>query len=143
MMNIECKCHQRRSLHNQTEATSIVKIENNSTRAFVRVMENKKSEILISIICENVINGSIIYTDKYKGYFKLGKFVLLHKSVFHKYNFVNPINGVHIQHVESFHNEMKLEIKRRKGIKTEERQEFLNEFCRFFNNKDFRLEQLL
>ncbi|KCZ74402.1 hypothetical protein H311_04633 [Anncaliia algerae PRA109] len=60
MMTIKCKYHQRRSLHNQTDASSIVKIENNNTRAFFRMMENKKLEILIDIICENVINGSII-----------------------------------------------------------------------------------
>ncbi|KCZ74636.1 hypothetical protein H311_04397 [Anncaliia algerae PRA109] len=67
MISIKCKSHRRRSPHNQTDATSIIKIENNSTRAFVRGVENKKSEILISIICENGINGSIIYTDKHKG----------------------------------------------------------------------------
>ncbi|KCZ80130.1 hypothetical protein H312_02462, partial [Anncaliia algerae PRA339] len=88
----------------------------------------KKSETLIHIICEKVTSGNIIYTDEHKGYFKLGKFGFLHKSVCNKYNFVNPINGVHTQHVESFHNEMKLEIKRRKDIKTEVRQEFLDNF---------------
>ncbi|KCZ79396.1 hypothetical protein H312_03214 [Anncaliia algerae PRA339] len=42
----------------------------------------------------------------------------------HKYNFVNPINDVRTQQIESFHNEMKLEIKRIKCIKTEEGKEF-------------------
>ncbi|KCZ81057.1 hypothetical protein H312_01543 [Anncaliia algerae PRA339] len=92
------------------------------------MMENKKSETLIHIIYKNVISGSIIYIDEHKCYFKLGNVGFLNKSVCRKYNFVNPIIGVHTQHVESFHNEMKLEIKRRKGIKTEERHEFLDNF---------------
>ncbi|KCZ81828.1 hypothetical protein H312_00727, partial [Anncaliia algerae PRA339] len=69
MMNFECKSRRGRSPHNQTDAISIVEVENNITRAFARVIGNKKSEILIPIICENVISGSIIYTDEHKGYF--------------------------------------------------------------------------
>ncbi|KCZ74261.1 hypothetical protein H311_04775 [Anncaliia algerae PRA109] len=56
------------SPHNQADATSVVKIENNITRAFIRGMEKQKSETLIHIIWEKVISGSIIYTDEHKGY---------------------------------------------------------------------------
>ncbi|KCZ74415.1 hypothetical protein H311_04620 [Anncaliia algerae PRA109] len=108
MMNFKCKSHRGRSPHNQTDAISIVEVENNITRAFARMIENKKSETLIPIICEKVSSGSIIYTDEHKGYSKLGEYGFLHKSVCHRYNFVNPINGVHTQQLESFHNEMKL-----------------------------------
>lgn len=51
--------------------------------------------------------------------------------------------GTNTQGVESFNNELKLEIKRRKGIETNLRQRFLDEFCFKFNTKKFRLEKVL
>jgi hypothetical protein len=43
---------------------------------------------------------------------------------------------VNTQAVESFNNALKLEIKRRKGIKTNDREKFLVEFCFYWNNRD-------
>ncbi|KCZ82414.1 hypothetical protein H312_00072 [Anncaliia algerae PRA339] len=66
-----------------------------------------------------------------------------HDTVCHKYKFVDKNTGTNTQGVESFNNELKLEIKRRKGIETNLRQRFLDEFCFKFNTKKFRLEKVL
>ncbi len=42
-------------------------------------------------------------------------------------------DGVNTQPIETFYNELKVEIKKRKGIITERSEFFLKRFC-FFNN---------
>jgi hypothetical protein len=56
--------------------------------------------------------------------------------VCHKYEFVDRVTNVHTQAIESFHSCLKYEIKKRKGVRTCERQEFLKEFCFYFNNRE-------
>jgi transposase-like protein len=99
----------------------IVEINEHITRAYAIVIENKKQNTIVPIICAQVNSGSIIHTDEHDAYFKLSKFSFNHGTVCHKYEFVNSETGVHTQGIESFHNELKLEIKKRKGIKTENR----------------------
>ncbi|KAG0435636.1 hypothetical protein DMUE_4628 [Dictyocoela muelleri] len=113
------------------------------TRAFGCVIPNKQAETMVPIICDNVASGSLIRTDEHKSYSRLGKLGFTHQTVCHKYNFVFPETGINIQAVESFNKEINLEIKRRKGVKTELRQKFLNEFTLRFNNKKDRLNKVL
>ncbi|KCZ79653.1 hypothetical protein H312_02959 [Anncaliia algerae PRA339] len=87
--------------------------------------------------------GSVIWTDEHKSYQRLNKNGFLHQSVCHKYEFINKTNGVNTQAVEAFHNELKLAIKKRKGVKTELRSGFLKEFCFYFNNKNNFLDAVL
>ncbi|KCZ81530.1 hypothetical protein H312_00982 [Anncaliia algerae PRA339] len=76
-----------------------------------------------------------IYTDEHKSYSALFIKGFLHSNVFHKYEFVDEQNGANTQAVESFNNELKLLIKKQKGIKNANRKDFLKEFCFYFNNK--------
>ncbi|KCZ81253.1 hypothetical protein H312_01331 [Anncaliia algerae PRA339] len=46
------------------------------------------------------------------------------------------VKGANMQAVESFHNCLKTEIKKRKGVLTDSREDFLKEFLFFFNNGD-------
>lgn len=55
---------------------------------------------------------------------------------------MNFDTGVNTQAVKSFNNEVKLEIKRRKGILTSKRPEFLEEFVCKFNHKDLRFAKI-
>ena len=69
---------------------------------------------LVPIICSQVASGSTIHTDEHRSYSNLSSFGYVHERITQKYNSV--LNGVHTQHVESFNNVLKLEIKRRKGL---------------------------
>ncbi|KCZ81497.1 hypothetical protein H312_01075, partial [Anncaliia algerae PRA339] len=113
------------------------------TRGFATVIPNKESNTIIPIICRNVVNGSIIWTEEYKSYSSLARNGIWHGTVCHKYEFVNKSNGVNTQAVESFNNELKLEIKRRKGISTELNEEFLNEWNWRWVNRENQLEKIL
>jgi len=48
-------------------------------------------------------------------------------TVYHKYNFKDPITGVHTQHGESYNKRIKMEIKKRKGIISGQHQDSLLE----------------
>ncbi|KCZ80636.1 hypothetical protein H312_01962 [Anncaliia algerae PRA339] len=85
----------------------------------------------------------MIFTNEHKSYNDLSKLGFINKTACHKYNFVNPITGAHTQFIESFNNELKLEIKRRKGIYTQNKEDFLVEFVWKFNNKINMLQKIL
>ena len=51
-----------------------------------------------------------------------------HKSVVHKYKFVDYLEKVLNQNIESYNNKIKLRIKQMKGLYESERENFLLEF---------------
>ncbi|KCZ74613.1 hypothetical protein H311_04421 [Anncaliia algerae PRA109] len=72
--------------------------------------------------------GSIICTDEHKSYSSLTLEGFVHHTVCHKHNFVVKLTQVHTQAIECFNNELKYEIKRRKGVKSNLKKNFLIEF---------------
>jgi transposase-like protein len=137
MINHSIKAHRGRSPSNKTDSLCIVECESGSIkRCFAKVIPNKQQSTIVPIILSQVAANSIIHTDEHRAYYNLRNYFSEHGTVCHKYSFKNPITGVHTQAIESFHNELKLEIKRRKGVLTVQREEFLWEFCFYFNNRD-------
>jgi transposase-like protein len=142
MLNYKCKSHRGRSPTNRTDALCIIEYAQNITRVFASVISDKTSATMIPIICSQVAPNSIIWTDEHRSYSCLSSFNFIHNTVCHKYQFVNSLNGVNTQAVESFNNCIKYEIKNRKGIYTQDRNEFLKEVCWLFNNKDNLIAQI-
>ena len=62
-----------------------------------------KSEMLqlLPIIQHHIRPGSVIYSDEWRAYCRLGGMGYTHKTVNHSQNFVDPITGAHTQQVES------------------------------------------
>lgn len=143
MMNYKCKSHRGRSPYNRTDALVIVEVVDKVTRVFARVIPDKKADTILPIICAQVVSGATIHTDEHRSYSSLSRYGYIHGTVCHKYTFVDSFTGVDTQSVESINNCIKYYIKMRKGISTELRQLFLNEFCFRFNNKGVLLSKLL
>ncbi|KCZ73838.1 hypothetical protein H311_05202, partial [Anncaliia algerae PRA109] len=118
----------------KSDSLCIVEVETKIIRAYSTIIPDKKESTIVPIICSQVASNSRIWTDEHKSYSNLNSFNFVHHSVCHKYEFINSLNGVNTQAVESFNNCLKLEIKKRKGIKTENREVFLKEFLFLFNN---------
>ncbi|KAG0423924.1 hypothetical protein DMUE_6117 [Dictyocoela muelleri] len=141
MLNYKCKSHRGRSASNRTDALCIVECSSGITRAYAQVIEDRRASTLIPIICSQVAPGSIIWTDEHRSYSQLNSLGFWHDTVCHKYEFINSSTGTNTQAVESFNNEVKYMIKQHKGVLTSYRQEFLNTFCFFFNNKKVLFER--
>ncbi|KAG0442117.1 hypothetical protein DMUE_0523 [Dictyocoela muelleri] len=135
MINYKCKSHRGRSARNRTDAICIVEVREGIERAYARVIPDKRKSTLIPIICSKVAHESIIWTDEHRSYSGLRGLGFEHSTVIHKYEFINRATGANTQAAESFNNQVKLCIKREKGVITEKRENFLNRFCFFFNNK--------
>jgi transposase len=117
-LNHKIKAHRRRAPRNKTDALCIVEVDDVITRAYSCVIPNKKADTMLPIILENVALVSKVWTDGHLSYGKLSQFGYDHATVCHKREFVNYETGVNTQAVESFNNEVNLEIKRRKCLKT-------------------------
>jgi len=142
MLSHPVKSHRGRAPKKQIWALTIVDTSHKPALGYAEIIENKSSGILIPIIQKIVIPGSIIHTDEHKSYGVLTQKGYLHDTVCHKYNFKDPITGVHTQHVESYNNRLKLEIKKRKGIKSGHHQDSLLEIVWQLNHSNCKLETL-
>ncbi|KCZ75893.1 hypothetical protein H311_03119, partial [Anncaliia algerae PRA109] len=71
----------------------------------------KKESTLVAIICSQVADNSIIWTDKFRGYCNVNKKYFVQGTVFHKYEIINQLSDVYIKKIKSLNNEVKLEIK--------------------------------
>ncbi|KCZ77811.1 hypothetical protein H311_01172, partial [Anncaliia algerae PRA109] len=114
MLNFKVKSHRERSPHNKSDALCIVGKGMEHTKAFATIFSNKKESTFVLIICSKVAENSIIWTNEYKSYSNLSKYIMIHNAICHEYQFINSSTGVNTQAVESFNNELKLEIKRKK-----------------------------
>ena len=84
-------------------------------------------------IKDNIANGSIIYSDSWKGYQtkELKKANFDHFKVNHRYNFVDPETGVHTQTIERMWGSAKWRNKKQRGTKREYLDSYFAEFmCR-------------
>lgn len=128
-INFNVKSHRGRAPVEPVWLFVITDTSTSPALGYCEIVPNRTSRTLISIIERVVRPGSFIYSDEWPSYnslkqnnnFEFG-------SVCHKYNFVNPTNGVHIQNAESYNNKIKMRIKAAKGINKKEHKVFLVEF---------------
>ena len=75
------------------------------------LIKNKSADSILPIIEKHVLPGSIIHTDEAKVYKSLKKVKeYKHKSIVHKYKFVDYDQGIHTKHIDSYNNIVKLRI---------------------------------
>jgi transposase-like protein len=81
-------------------------------------------------ILDNIEEGSIIYSDSWKGDTTedLHNAGFEHFKVKHKYNFVNPDTGVHMQNTERMWGLAKWRNKKHRGIARHFLESYLAEF---------------
>ena len=72
------------------------------SQCFIEIVPDRSSHTLIEVMERRVIRGTTVYSDKWKGYWRLSENGFHHFSVNHSENFVDPIHpGLHTQSIES------------------------------------------
>ena len=96
----------------------------------MQVVQRRDAATLLPIIQAHTAPGSIVHCDDWAAYRRvqgLGN-VAAHNVVNHSLNFVDPVTGVHTQHVESYWNRVKTKLKRMKGCHAGQLPSYLDEF---------------
>ncbi|KAG0438059.1 hypothetical protein DMUE_3331 [Dictyocoela muelleri] len=94
MLNYKVKSHRGRPPENKTDALCIIEFENESKRVFATIINDKIELTIVPIICSQVASNSTIWTDEHRAYSNLKDLFHDHKTVCHKYQFINYDTGV-------------------------------------------------
>ena len=96
----------------------------------MEIVHRRDATTLRAIIQAHVQNGTIVHTDQWAAYNSVASIpsVRSHGTVNHSLCFVDPVTGVHTQHVESYWNRVKTKLKRMKGCHADQVPGYLDEF---------------
>lgn len=87
-------------------------------RMFLIVVPDRSEKTLIEVLGKYIAKGSIIYSDLWKGYKNLEKYLTVsHLSVNHSQNFKDPETGVHTNSIEGSWSAIKYKIAPRNRTK--------------------------
>lgn len=123
----ECKFSKRKFNFGRTVRSAWVVggIDQLTRKTFFVEVIKRDAETLESVIKENVVEGTTIFTDKWAGYNGLSCLGFTHKTVNHKKNFIDPDSGANTQLIENSWGVFKRSLRSR----------FLNkrsDICSFF-----------
>ena len=108
----------------------IISTEHSPCRGYYQVVRKRDRATLTQILQRVLLPGSEVHTDDWGAYRNLDQHVpnvRVHRTVVHQNHFVDPRTGIHTQEAESAWSRLKYYIKREKGIRRVDLQEFLNE----------------
>ena len=110
-------------------------------KVYTQIIENARSDTLLSIVREKIKPDSVVYTDSYAAYNKLSLNGYKHFRVNHSREFVKGKN--HINGIENFWAYCKMRLAKFHGLKKEEFLLHLKESEFRFNNRKQDLYKVL
>ena len=115
---------------------------------YMEVVPSRNPSVLFPIIQSHVQPNTTVHTDDRAVYSNLQQLphVAQHLTVNHSLHFVDPVTGVHTQHIESYWARVKHQIKRMKGVRREKLVEYLHEFMwreRFGSQKSESFDNII
>ena len=105
----------------------IVSTQYTPSRGYFQVVERRGAGTLLPLIQRCILPGTEVYTDDWAAYRRVNTLpnVAAHRVEVHARHFVDPCTGVHTQEAESSWSSRKLAQKRRKGLRKEDLQVYL------------------
>jgi transposase-like protein len=80
-------------------------------REFCAVVESRDADTIRSVVRANVLEGSIVHTDEWRGYIGLDRACnVVHRTVNHSSFFKDPVTGVCTNTVEGLNGALKRSI---------------------------------
>lgn len=99
---------------------------------FLRFVEDRSAATLLPIIQQVVLPGTTIHSDQWAAYNDITNIPVVppyvHASINHSENFVDPVTGVHTQHVECMWKNAKRKFKAMLGVQSTMLPSHLDEF---------------
>ena len=108
----------------------MISTEHRPCRGYFQVVPRRDRATLNPILQRVLLPGSEVHSDDWAAYRNLPLHVpnvSVHRIVVHQNHFVDPLTGIHTQEVESAWSQLKYHIKRERGIRQLDLQDFLNE----------------
>ena len=102
----------------------------------IEYVQNRARVTLFPIIHRHVLPRSQINSDEAAVYFSLQQEGYIHKTVKHKENYVNPLDGMHTNHIENFWTHLKNKMREMHGVKIEQLPLHLDKFMYRWNTKN-------
>ncbi|XP_068674271.1 uncharacterized protein [Montipora foliosa] len=127
--NHKAKYHRGRRAARDAWVFGIVSLEQSPAKGYFQVVDRRDAATLLPIIQRCLLPGTEVHTDDWAAYTRLAALpnVAVHQVVVHAHNFVDPRTSVHTQEAESAWSQLKLGRNRRKGIRREDLQSYLDE----------------
>lgn len=106
----------------------IVSVDQSPSRGYFQVVARRDAATLLPIIQRCLLPRTEVHTDDWAAYNRLATLpnVAAHHVVVHAYNFVDPRTSVHTQEAESAWAQLKLGRNRRKGVRRDDLQSYLD-----------------
>lgn len=97
---------------------------------YMEIVAHRNAATLLPIINSHVAPGTEVWSDEWSAYHNIGSLpnVSTHKTVNHSVQFLDPVTGVHTNHIESYWNRVKSKLKRMKGCSKDLLDSYLDEF---------------
>ena len=123
------KYHRGRAPQSEIWVFGMADCTSNPALGFMQIVDRRNAETLLPIIQRHILPGSIVYSDQWAAYNRVGNIAgLEHHTVNHTLHFVDPVTGVHTQNIESYWNRCKTKIKSMKGVRRHMLPGYLDEF---------------
>ena len=106
-----------------------------SGKVVIFTVDRRSADVLIPKIEAHVAPGATIFSYDWRAYHRLPRHGYDHQIVVHKYNFVDPITGVHTNSIEGFWGNAKNPFKAKHGVLAHQLNAHLDETMFRWNKK--------
>ena len=118
--------HRGRAPEEEICVFGMVDISHNPALGYMEIVPRRDAATLLPIIQANVLAGTTIHSDEWAAYNRVQSLpgIASHETVNHSLHFVDPVTGIHTQHI----NRVKIKMKKMKGCHAEHLPGYLDEF---------------
>lgn len=112
------KAHRGRAPREQIWVFGVADVSFRPARFHLEVVPDRSADTLLPIIARVCRPGTEVHSDEWAAYRRIySRTGLVHRTVNHSLNFVDPASGIHTQNIESCWAQCKQRIKAMKGIR--------------------------